>query len=379
MGLLLFSSSANFFSNDKSSKPDIDLTGELLSELARFRYPVIAIQIFLILGTLGYLALEDYTLIEAFFQASYTFTNTGFGALKEHHFSPITIIFTTIFMFLGAATITVCLAVVLNVFMGGRLISIIKEMKMINKIARLKNHYVIFYHNEFSKQLSKHFLKAYVPFVVIDTNKDFEKEAKMYKYPHFITGDPHEINTILKAHLSSAKGVVVFSKSTTDNIALIVSIKLYQEELKRTPYNIISIANSDEEADKLKKIGANYIISPTNLAAQRISSIILKPGSENIIEHFMSNNETGLSLEDVVVPKYSWLVLKKLKEAHLRETMQVSVVGIKQKDGKSISMPTGDVLISSECKLLIIGSADNIRKAKRVIMKRNKPEELKYV
>lgn len=362
-----------------SNKPDIDLTGELLSELSRFRFPFIIVQVFLIIGTLGYLALEDYTLIEAFFQASYTFTNTGFGALKEHQFSPITIIFTTILMLIGAATITFCVAVVVNVITGGKLISLIKEIKMINKIARLKNHYVIFYHNEFSKQLSKHFLEAHIPFVVVDCNKDFEKEAQIYKYPYFITGDPHSLNTILKTHLSSAKGVVVFSKSTTDNIALIVSIKLYQEELKRNPYNIISIANNDEEIDKLKKIGANYIISPTNLAAQRISSIILKPGSENIIEHFMSNNETSLSLEDVVVPKYSWLVLKKLREAHLRELMQVSVVGIKQKDGKSISMPTGDVLISSECRLLLIGAASNIRQAKRVIMKKEKPEELKYV
>lgn len=368
-----------FFGSDKSKKPDIDLTGELLDELSRFRFPLVVVQIFLIIGTLGYLALEDYTLIEAFFQASYTFTNTGFGALREHQFSPITIIFTTILMLIGAATITFCVAVVVNVIMGGKLISIIKEIKMVNKIARLKNHYVIFYHNEFSIELSKQFLEAQIPFVMIDDSPDFERKALKYKYPYFINDNPHSINAILKAHLSSAKGVVIFSKNTTDNIALIVSIRLYQNELKRREYNIISIANNDEEADKIRKIGCDYIISPTNLAAQRISSIILKPGSENIIEHFMSNKENALSLEEVVVPKYSWLVLKKLKEAHLREAFKVSVVGIMQKDGKYISMPTGEVLISSECKFLLIGATNDIRATKRVIMRRQKPEELKYV
>lgn len=369
----------NIFNIDKSKKPDIDLTNELLDELSRFRFPLVVVQVFLIIGTLGYLTLEDYTLIEAFFQASYTFTNTGFGALKEHQFSPITIIFTTILMLIGAATIAFCVAVVVNVIMGGKLISIIKEIKMINKIARLKNHYVIFYYNEFSRQLAKQFLEAQVPFVMVDNANDFEANAHKYKYPYYINGDPHDINTILKTHLSSAKGAVIFSKNTTDNIALIVSIRLYQNELKRSEYNIISIANSDEEVSKLKKIGSNYIISPTNLVAQRISSIILKPGSENIIEHFMSNNEMALSLEEVIIPKYSWLVLKKLKEAHLRDITQVSIVGIRQKDGKYISMPTGDVLVSSECKMLIIGTTNNIRQAKRLMMKRQKPEELKYV
>lgn len=368
-----------FFSFDKSKKPDIDLTPELLRELSRFRFPLILVQIFIILGTLGYLALEDYTLIEAFFQASYTFTNTGFGALREDKFSPITIIFTTILMLIGAASITFCVAVVVNVIMGGKLISIIKEMRMINKVAGLKNHYVIFYHNEFCIQLSQSFLEAHIPFVVIDPNIDFEKEAIAHKYPYYINDDPHSTKAILKAHLSSAKGIVIFSKNITENIALIVSMRLYQNELKRRAYNIISIANSKEEIDKLKKIGCNYIISPTNLAAQRISSIILQPGSENIIEHFMNKKENSLSLEEVVVPKYSWLVFKKLREAHLREVTKATVIGIEQKDGKYISMPTGDVLITSECKLLLIGNSSHIRQTKRIIMKRVKPEELKYV
>ena len=87
----------------------------------------------------------------------------------------------------------------------------------------------------------------------------------------------------------------------------------------------------------------------------------------------------ALILEEVIVPKYSWMVLKKLREGHLRDITQVSGVGIRQKDGKYISMPMGDVVISSECKMLIIGTTNNIRAAKRLIMKRQKPEELKYV
>lgn len=364
---------------DKSTKPDVDLTPELLDELARFKFPFVVVQVFLILGTLGYLTLEDYTLMEAFFQASYTFTGTGFGALKENAFSPITIIFTAILMLVGAATIALCVAVIVNVITGGNLINIIKEMKMINKVARLKNHYVIFYHNEFSAELAKNFLDAQIPFVMIDPASDFEESAKKRKYPYYINGDPHENQTILKAHLSSARGVVIFSKSITDNIALIVSIRLYQNELKRLPYNIISIANDEKDENKLKKIGANYIISPTNLVAQRIGSIILKPGSENIIEHFMSKKENSLSLEEIVVPKYSWLVLKKLKEAHLRESTRVIIVGIEQKDGKYIPMPNGEVLVTSECKMLVIGGTNQIRQTKRIVMKREKPEELKYV
>lgn len=375
----MFSGLKRFLRNRKTQKPDIDLTPELFDELSRFRFPLIVVQVFLLLGTLGYLALEDYTLLEAFFQASYTFTNTGFGALKEDQFSAITIIFTTVLMLTGAAVITFCVAFVVNVISGGKLLSIIKEIRMVNKIARLKKHYVIFYHNEFSIQLASQFRNSHIPFVVIDPSDGFESEAIKYSYPYYINDNPHSINSILKAHLSSAKGVVLFSKSLTDNIALISTIKLYAQELNRKEYNIISIAYSFEDADKLKKLGSNYVVSPANLAAQRISSIILRPGTENIIEKFMSEKENALVLEEIVVPKYSWLVLKRLKEAHLRENTKTMVIGIEQKDGAHISMPDGDVLITSECKLLVIGTMNYISQVKRIIMRKEKPEELKYV
>lgn len=368
-----------FFSFKKSKKPDINLMPDLLAELSRFRFPLVVVQVCLIVGTLGYLLLENYSLMEAFFQASYTFTNTGFGSLGEGNFGSLTIIFSVILMVIGAAFIPFCVAFVVNVIMGGNLLSIIKEIKMVNNIARLKNHYVIFYHNEFSIQLAKHFLEVHIPFVVIDPDNNFDNIAIKNGYPYYINDDPHTINAILKAHLSSAKGVICLSKNLTENIALIVSVKMYQDELKRNDYDIISISYSSEDETKLQKLGCNHIISPTNLAAQRIGSIILRPGSENIIEKFMNKKENSLVLEEVVVPKYSWLVFKKLKEAHLRDITKTTVIGIEQKDGQYIAMPGGNTLIASECKLLVIGTSNNINQTKRLIMNREKPEEVKYV
>ena len=75
------------------AKPDISLSSELYAQLKPFRIPLILIQFFVVFGTIGYLVLEDYDLMQAFFQTTYTFTNTGFGALKERDFGTITIIY----------------------------------------------------------------------------------------------------------------------------------------------------------------------------------------------------------------------------------------------------------------------------------------------
>lgn len=49
-------------------KPDIDLSGALYEQLKPFRIPFILLFLGLLLSTLGYVVITDYTLIEAFFK-----------------------------------------------------------------------------------------------------------------------------------------------------------------------------------------------------------------------------------------------------------------------------------------------------------------------
>ncbi|ANV97785.1 potassium channel protein [Helicobacter enhydrae] len=362
---------------DQKQQVEVDLSSALYEQLKYFRLPLVLIQIFLLIGTLGYLWLEDYNLMDAFFQAAYTFTNTGFGSLKEEEFTPLSIIFTTIIMFSGAGVIAFSVATVVSIINDGRLIRLIREKKMVQKIVRLRNHYVVCYHNEYTIELARQFREAQIPFVVVDNQPNFEEEAKKHKYPYYIVGDPHTDTAILKTHLASAKGIVSFSKIPADNIALIVSVRLFEKELGRKAYYVIASADSQEDIDRLKKLGANSVVSATKLMAQRVSAMAIRPDMENLLEQFAYKKDTQLDLEEVVVPKYSWLVLKKLKDAHFRAVTQVSIVGITQKDGKYITMPTGETIVPSESKLLMIGTSEGIRETKRLILRREKPDEIK--
>ena len=112
------------------------------------------IQVFILVGTLGYFLLEDYNIVQAFFQSSYTFTNTGFGALNEKEFGALAILFTTFLMISGAAIIAFSVAFIVSIVNTGVLTGLLKEKKMISNIARLRNHYVICYHNEYTIELT---------------------------------------------------------------------------------------------------------------------------------------------------------------------------------------------------------------------------------
>lgn len=330
------------------------------------------------IGTAGYIIIDDFTLMDAIYQTGITFTTVGFGEISP--ISDAGRIFTITLIITGFAVFSLAIGTLVSEINRGEFLRIIKERSMLYKIARLKNHFVICYHNEYTVEVSKQLLQSNIPFVVIDPNSEMDTLAKEHKYPYSIKGEPHTELSMLKAHLSSAKGLITLSHSIADNIALIASVRLFEKEHNiPVPYNIISSADNMSDLEKLKKLGANTVVTPTKLTAQRITAMAAHPEMENLLEEFMYKSDTPLDMEEVEIPKYSWIVLKKLKETHLRHIANVSVVGIRKKDGKFTPMPKGDVLVTSESKLLLIGTQKGIVITKNLIKQRTKPEELKYV
>ena len=360
------------------STPHIDLDTELYQQLKPFRLPLILVVLMIMIGTLGYVIIDDFTLLDALYQASITFTTVGFGEISP--ISPTGRIFTITLIILGFGVFSMSIGILVEVLNKGQLVNIIKERQMLYRIARLKNHFVICHHNEITIELSKQFRENHIPFVVIDPRDDLAKIALQYRYPYFIQEDPHTEVALQKSFLSSAKGLITLSENMADNIAQIASTRLYEKEigLKR-PYYIITSATSDNDMVKLKKLGADRVISATKLMAERLRAMSLRPDMENMLESLLYRKDAPIDMEEIKVPDHSWMRFKKLKEARLRDITNVSIVGIRDSNDIFMPMPKGDVLVGTGSKLLVIGTAESIRATKRIIRKKQKPEELRYV
>ncbi len=367
-----------FLNWEIAPKPDPKLLPEVYSHLKAFRLPLLLTVFVMLIGTLGYVLIDDFPILDAVYQTAITFTTVGFGEI--HPLSAAGKIFTINLIIAGFAVFSSALGILVSELNKGKIGAILKERRMLYKIARLNKHFVVCYHNDYTIEVTDQLRKNHIPFIVIDPRPEIHEWAKEYKYPHYLEAQPHAELSMLKAHLSSAKGLIALSSSIADNIALIASVRLFEKEhfLPR-PYYIISSAESMSDVDKLKKLGADTVVSPTKLTAQRVSAMAARPDMENMLEEFLYKSDNPLDMQDILVPKYSWAVLKKLKETHIRQMTNVSVVGITKKDGKFVSMPKGDVLVTSECKLLVIGTQNGINLTKDLLRKRVKPKELKFV
>jgi voltage-gated potassium channel len=359
-------------------KPHITLNDEYYSHLAPFRLPLILTVLIMLIGTLGYMIIDDFTLMNAIYQTGITFTTVGYGEIQP--ISNLGRIFTITLIIFGFVVFSIAVGIIAEVVKKGEFQKTAKERKMLYEIARLKHQFVVCYHNEFNIQVTKQLRANHIPFVVVDPREDLEEIAKKYHYPYFVTAEAHTEEGILKSHLSSAKGMITLADNVADNIATIASARLYEREIgRKRKFLIIANAKNNEDDQKLLKLGADKVVTATKLMAERINAMAARPDMENLLQEFLYKKDTPLDLEEAKVSKTSWLVLKKIKAARFRDVSNVTIIGIRQKDGKFIPMPKGDTIIMPESKLLLIGTEDGIRHAKKIIRKKEKPEELKYV
>ena len=360
----------------RTAKPQYDLNPIIYSQLKPLRLPLILIQIVMMIGTLGYVYLEDYSIMHGIFQSAYTLTNTGFGALNEPNFKNETIVFTVCLMLSGFASLIFAVGIVIDVIANGPLRELLRERKMLYKIARLRRHFVICYHNEYTAQLARQFRENHIPFVVVDPSDDIEQIAKENNYPYFVKEEPYKEVAFLKSHLSSAKGAISLSKNISDNITLIASVRLYEKELGRNPFLIISNAETQNEKIRLKKLGADKVVATPSLMAKRVSAMAIRPDMENVLDEFLYKRDTPIDMEEVFVTEDSWVVNKEIKDLHLRDRLKVSIIGITEQNGKFTQMPKGAMPINANCKLLLVGSQKGIVRAKKIINLTKKPEDV---
>lgn len=362
----------------ENPKAHITLNDELYVLLAPFRLPLILTVLTMFFGTLGYMWVDNMSLLDALYQTGITFTTVGFGEIAP--ISDIGRIFTISLIIFGFLIFSVAIGIIVDVLNKGELQSVIKERRMLYEVARLKHHFVVCYHNEFTIQVTKHLRESHIPFVVIDPSEELEEIATKYHYPYFVKGEPHTTKAILKSHLSSAKGIITLADNIADNIATIASVRLYEKEIgRKRKYLIISNAHSISDEEKLKKLGADKVVTPTSIMAQRINAIAIRPDMENLLQEFLYKQDTLLDMEEAKITKTSWLTLGKIRDASFREVANVTIIGLRYKDGRFIPMPKGDTTITEGSKLLLIGPSEGIRKVKKLIRKTEQPEEMRNV
>ena len=178
----------------------------------------------------------------------------------------------------------------------------------------------------------------------------------------YLLGDATEDEILLDAGVERAKGLVAVVESDADN----VYITLTSRELN--PDLFILARSADESSErKLRRAGADKVISPYHMGALRMVQAILRPAVMDFIEIASHGGSKELQLEEVLVNSSSSLAGKSLKEAELGKKLGIIVVSVKSASGKMAFKPSSDTVINGGDTLIALGEPGDLLRLEKLL------------
>ncbi|HFJ9328873.1 TPA: TrkA family potassium uptake protein [Bacillus paranthracis] len=309
---------------------------------------VICMTFVVILGTLGFMTIEEISLFQAFWMTMITVLTVGYGDAI-----PVTQagkVFALLIIPIGVGIVTYAIGVVAAMIIEGNLFHAVRRKKMDKQIAQLQNHIIVCGCGRVGLQVVHELQEKKIPFVVVDKDESIlEKEKLLY-----VHGDATEDQVLHHAGISKAAGLVAIVANDAENVFITLTARGLNDAIK-----IVARAEKPETEDKLKRAGANKVINPSSMAGIHIAKGIANPLTVHYIDTVLYGVEQSFVIEEIAVGEGSILANKSLLESDVRNQFDVTILAI-LRNGNVIHNPTGQEKLQEHDMIIVFGSVEKL-------------------
>lgn len=330
-----------------------------ISAIWRLRISLMIPLLLLVVGAVCYRVIEgpEWTWSDAFYMSAISLTTVGYA--ETHPLSPEGRIFTIIFLFNGVFVLFYTASEILRYIVSGQLTSVLGKERMERTLSHLKNHIIVCGFGRMGQLVCQEFERQKEAFVVIDRNPEILNESKL-EHGISLHGDAASDDVLKHAGVGCAKALVTTLPSDADNLYITLSARVLNEKL-------VIVARSEEEAaiPKLRRVGANHVISPYLIGGHRASQAVLKP----TVGHFMemtARHDFDFAIEEVLVESGSKLCGKTIRDSRLHEDHGIIVLTIKSLSGEMAYNPQRDARLEPGSVLVVVGERNKMKEVKRL-------------
>lgn len=303
-------------------------------------------------GSVGYMLIEDYTFLEGLYMTLITLTTIGFGEVRP--LSEKGRLFTILLIFMGIGFVASQLAALGNYIADGQFLQMYRRRKMKKRLAQINNHYIICGYGQMGKIVTAELLKHQLPVVVIEKMEEEVVKLEEAAIP-YLQGDATEEEILVEAGILRARGLVAVVSKDTDNVFIVLTARDLNKDLL-----ICARASSPGVEKRLKKAGADRVVSPYASGALRIAHNIIRPTVTDFLELALSGEGMELGMEEIRLPSGANIVGKSLIDSNIRSSYNLIIVAIKKSDGSMIYNPIPSETLHQGDTLIAIGPKQNL-------------------
>ena len=324
----------------------------VMLEGAQIQIVGIGLLIVTIIGTIGYIIIEDWGLVDAFYMTVITLTTVGFGEVFV--LSSEGRLFTIILIMVGIGLITYGLSSAIEYVATGEVLRRLAERRTEEKLSTMKDHYIIVGFGRVGREVASAFAAEKIPFVIIDVRDEMIAQATERGYV-CVCGSGTEDDTLREAGIENAQGLVACAGNDATNVYAVLTARGLNENLL-----IIARAIDDHSESKIIRAGANRVISPYSLSGRRMANLAMRPNVVDFLDITSESTMLEQALEEVIVEEDSIIVNQTIGQVDLRRRTGANILALLLPNGEWLSNPTTTTLLEPGTRLILLGNRDQL-------------------
>jgi voltage-gated potassium channel len=317
-------------------------------------------------GTVGFKIIggPETTWFNCLYMTIITLTTVGFGEIVDMSHKPYGRLFTMFLLVGGMGLIAYTASTITEVVVEGVLQQYLRRRKTMKQIDSMSGHVIVAGFSKPGEYVVAELLHTNREVVLVDLNSEKVQaalvEMKASEIP-VVIGDAMEEEVLLAAGIERALGLVTTVSSDKENMIITHAAReldknFIAEGKRTTSLRIIARAIEVKNVPRIKKLGADSVISPSFIGGLRMVSEMVRPTVVTFLDKMLRDKDKNLRVEEVGIPPQSRFHGKKLRDVHLREIGKVLLLAIQLSDGeKWIYNPDADFVIESGMTLIIMG------------------------
>jgi voltage-gated potassium channel len=316
----------------------------------------------LLLGTLGYMGIEEWDWGDSLYMTIITLTAVGYE--EVHPLSPPGRIFTSFILAGGITGMGLWFAFLTSFIVELDLTHVLRRRRTEKEIKKMENHVIVCGAGRTGTQVVEELLVAGEPFVVVE--RDRGKVEQLHELlPELIVveGDATVDHFLEEAGIQRARGLITCLSADADNLFVCLTARDLRADLE-----IVARAYEEETVPKLFRAGANHVVSPNATGAIRMASFMLRPSVVSFLDVATRSADLTLRLEQETVRDASPLAGRTLMDARIPQNTGLIVIALSKKNPEGseeaysyVFNPVATTRLDPGDIMIVLGAPDQIR------------------
>jgi voltage-gated potassium channel Kch len=224
------------------------------------------------------------------------------------------------------------------------------------EIQKLNGHVIICGFGRIGVKLAKDLAASRAPFVILERDEGRLAEARELGYL-CLHGEATDEAALIAAGVKRARILATVLPEDAANVFITLSARSLNPKLQ-----IIARGEEPSTEGKLRHAGADQVVLPTHIGAERMAEMILFPEtvryirkSERMQVFEKTLRDLGLELHVVQVAQGTAVARQTVSELEARAKGALFVVQVERPDGECVTRPPADLRLEAGDGLVVIG------------------------